>query len=153
MRAGVNSGLSMPRQEAFLVPVDLTNHCAAALDHAVRLARKSNGMLILIHVITDTPRGVPLHLRANFYRELEGEARNHIRELMRKYKLGAKKYRAILLRAPNPAKTIAAQAKKSRVSMIVMGTRGLTGLKRFVLGSVAETTLRYAPCPVLIVKD
>jgi nucleotide-binding universal stress UspA family protein len=35
----------------------------------------------------------------------------------------------------------------------VMGTSGLTGLKHVLLGSVAERTLRFAPCPVLTVKD
>jgi nucleotide-binding universal stress UspA family protein len=36
--------------------------------------------------------------------------------------------------------------------MIIMGSRGLKGLKRLLLGSVAERTLRYARCPVLVVK-
>jgi nucleotide-binding universal stress UspA family protein len=36
--------------------------------------------------------------------------------------------------------------------MIIMGSHGRTGLQRFMLGSVAERTLRYARCPVLIVK-
>jgi nucleotide-binding universal stress UspA family protein len=47
---------------------------------------------------------------------------------------------------------IAAVAKKSRAAMIVMGSHGKTGFQRFMLGSVAERTLRYAHCPVLIVK-
>jgi nucleotide-binding universal stress UspA family protein len=44
------------------------------------------------------------------------------------------------------------QAKKARAAMIIMGSHGRTGLKRLVVGSVAERTLRYARCPVLIVK-
>jgi nucleotide-binding universal stress UspA family protein len=36
--------------------------------------------------------------------------------------------------------------------MIIMASRGLTGLKRLVLGSIAEKTLRYARCPVLVVN-
>ena len=52
----------------------------------------------------------------------------------------------------NSADIIARQAKKLRVAMIVMGSHGRTGLQRLLLGSVAERTLRYTDCPVLIVK-
>jgi nucleotide-binding universal stress UspA family protein len=38
------------------------------------------------------------------------------------------------------------------IDLIVMGTRGLTGLKHVLLGSVAERTIRIAKCPVLTVK-
>lgn len=40
-------------------------------------------------------------------------------------------------------------ARKLPADLIVMGTRGLTGLRHVVLGSVTERTLRHAPCPVL----
>ncbi len=43
-------------------------------------------------------------------------------------------------------------AKDIGADLIVMGTRGLTGIKHVMLGSVAERTVRLAPCPVLTVK-
>jgi nucleotide-binding universal stress UspA family protein len=58
----------------------------------------------------------------------------------------------MVARGTNFADVIAKQAKKLRAAMIVMGSHGRTGLQRFLLGSVAERTLRYADCPVLIVK-
>jgi nucleotide-binding universal stress UspA family protein len=58
----------------------------------------------------------------------------------------------VIVQRGDPARVIANQAKKTRARMIVMGSHGRTGLKRLVLGSVAERTLRYARCPVLIVK-
>jgi nucleotide-binding universal stress UspA family protein len=42
-------------------------------------------------------------------------------------------------------------AKERSVDLIVMGTRGLTGLKHFALGSVADRVVRSAPCPVLTI--
>ena len=43
------------------------------------------------------------------------------------------------------------EAVERGADLIVMGTRGLSGLKRFALGSVAEKVVRTAPCPVLTV--
>jgi nucleotide-binding universal stress UspA family protein len=50
------------------------------------------------------------------------------------------------------ARAIARAAEETRADLIVMGTRGNSGLKHLVLGSVAERTLRRAPCSVLTVK-
>ena len=52
-----------------------------------------------------------------------------------------------------PAEAIGRQAEEIGADLIVMGTRGLTGLKHVLLGSVAERTLRVAPCAVLTVKE
>ena len=50
------------------------------------------------------------------------------------------------------AQAIAHLAEELGVDLVVMGTRGNTGLKHVLLGSVAERTLRHAPCSVLTVK-
>jgi nucleotide-binding universal stress UspA family protein len=56
------------------------------------------------------------------------------------------------LREVPAAPAIAEAAEEIEADLIVMGTRGHTGLKHIVLGSVAERTLRIAPCSVLTVK-
>jgi nucleotide-binding universal stress UspA family protein len=43
-------------------------------------------------------------------------------------------------------------AKEKHVDIIVMGTHGRTGLKRLLMGSIAEDVLRHAECPVFLVK-
>jgi len=50
-----------------------------------------------------------------------------------------------------PHGQIVEEAKKMNVDLIIMGTRGMTGLKRFFLGSVAQKVIGYAPCPVMVV--
>jgi nucleotide-binding universal stress UspA family protein len=47
---------------------------------------------------------------------------------------------------------IAEEAKRVGADLVVVGTRGHTGLKHLLLGSVAERTLRLADCPVLVIK-
>jgi nucleotide-binding universal stress UspA family protein len=55
------------------------------------------------------------------------------------------------LRPGHPVTEIVAMAEELHVDLIVMGTRGRTGLAHLVLGSVAERVTRTAPCPVMTV--
>ena len=52
----------------------------------------------------------------------------------------------------DPAAEIVAYAVREHADAIVMGTHGWTGIKHVVMGSVAETVLRSAPCPVVVVR-
>jgi hypothetical protein len=51
-----------------------------------------------------------------------------------------------------PAAALAQLAADIRADLVVVGTHGRAGLKRFLLGSVAEGVVRLAPCPVLVVR-
>lgn len=57
-----------------------------------------------------------------------------------------------LIRQGDPAHEIVAEAKAREAGLIVVGTRGQTGLQRLILGSVARNVLLHAPCSVLIVR-
>jgi nucleotide-binding universal stress UspA family protein len=61
------------------------------------------------------------------------------------------KIRTVLL-AGSPAATIVGRAAQERSHLIVVGTRGLSDVKGFLLGSVARKVASLAPCPVLVVK-
>src|SRR5574340_907295 len=53
----------------------------------------------------------------------------------------------------DPAETILAQASRTRANLIVVGTEGRRGVQRLLLGSVAESVIRGANCPVLVVRN
>jgi len=142
----------MATTKNILVPIDFSKRSRAALNHAIGLARELRAKLLLVHVITAPATTVPLPLRAQYYSELEREAVRSIESLLRRKKVKTKDYRLIILQGGDAARLITQQAAKSRSSMIVMGSQGRTGLRRLILGSVAEKTIRYARCPVLIVK-
>ncbi len=57
----------------------------------------------------------------------------------------------LLLKDGAPEESIARAAKKHSSDLVVVGTRGLTGFRRLVLGSVASRIIAAAPCPVLAV--
>ena len=60
---------------------------------------------------------------------------------------------AYLVRDGDPAATILAAAAELGCDMIVMGTHGRSGLERLLTGSVAETVMRQARCPVLVLRS
>lgn len=146
----------MAGKPTYLVPVDFSKPSEAAVDDAVRLAREHRAQLLFIHVITAPvilpDEGGGAQFLDDYYRAAEQNGRENMQQLARQKKLKPQSYRFIMIKRGDPAQAIAAQAKKSRAAMIVMGSHGRTGLQRFMLGSVAERTLRYAACPVLIVK-
>jgi len=135
----------------YMVPVDFSKTSTKALRYTRELAKKSRSSSILVlHVITESAVHVPFYLRKNFYDELRQTAEKRIAALLKRNSMNDCK--VTVLQAADPAEAIARQAKKSRISMIVMGSRGRTGLKRLVVGSVAEKILSSVSCPVLIVK-
>lgn len=142
----------MGRLKTYVVPLDFSRCSKSALNYAVQMAEQSRGNLVFLHVIADPARGVPFFLRARYYAELEREAQGSFSKLRLDRRLSKRRCRFVIVRGPNPGRLIVKQAKKSRAAMIIMASHGRTGLKRLVLGSVAERTVRYAECPVLIVK-
>jgi len=142
----------MAASKTYLVPVDFSKGSEIALDQAIKMAHENRGKLLLVHVIS---AAFAFPLEAGFediFDILEKNARESMKKLIQRKRLKPGQYRSVLITGLDAAQVIAVQAKKHRASMIVMGSHGRTGLRRFMLGSVAERTLRYAECPVLIVK-
>lgn len=85
---------------------------------------------------------------------LEGRVAASDKELARKQQevetFGLRAHHRVKVGAP--AATVVAEALEARADLIVMGTRGRTGLSHLILGSVAEAVIRKAPCPVLVVQ-
>ncbi len=136
----------------YLVPVDFSQSSDKAFQHAVKLARENRAHLVALHVVAAELIYPPTGGRFDFYGLMERDARRNFAKLLRRKKAKPGECRLLLARGVNYAEVIAEHARKLRAAMIIMGSRGRTGLQRFLIGSVAERTLRYASCPVLIVK-
>ena len=137
-----------------LVPIDFSDHSSRALDTAVELAKLFDGKLHLIHSYPLPPvmfAPYEVSLPIDLERSVRQAADRQLGECaarVRKAGLVAE----TTATAEAPADAIVACARKVGADLIVMGTHGLTGLKHLLLGSVAERTLRLAPCPVLTLK-
>ncbi|HYT53147.1 MAG TPA: universal stress protein [Verrucomicrobiae bacterium] len=136
----------------FLVPLDFSRGSEKALDHALKLARERSTRVIALHVVPAELIYPPTGGRFDFYGLMQRDARENFRKLAKRKRLRPKDCELALARGADFADIIVRHAKKLRASLIIMGSHGRTGLRRLLLGSVAERTLRYAKCPVLIVK-
>jgi nucleotide-binding universal stress UspA family protein len=143
----------------YVVPVDFSKTSDAALDHAIKLRKENDGKLLLIHALSNSammmagPYEATPQMIVEYEKAQYEEAQSEMEKLVRRKKLEPRSFRSMIVKRGDPARVIANEAKRSRANMIIMGSHGRTGLKRLVLGSVAERTLRYATCPVLIVKN
>ena len=143
--------------KTILVPTDFSPDAAAALETARDLARVFGARLVIVHAyhvdipMMAPPLGGAYTLPAGFYEELEAQATAQVQGLSNEVAGSGVEASGVALSDP-PLRAILSQAEKSSADLIVMGTRGRTGLKHVMVGSVAERVVRWAPCPVLTVK-
>jgi nucleotide-binding universal stress UspA family protein len=142
----------MARGEVFLVPVDFSRGSEKALDYALKMARQQGAKVVSLHVVPTDVIYPQTGTRFDLYGLMAGDARRNFQKLVKRKHLDPKNSTLMLAHGTDLSAIIARHAKKISAAMIVMGSHGRTGLRRFLLGSVAERTLRYADCPVLIVK-
>lgn len=142
--------------ETILVPTDFSDDASAALSAAKDLAKLFGARIVIVHSYhVDVPIVSPIAggyaLPVNFYEDLRAQAVAEVEQLAAK--LAAEGIDATGVALLDPAShAVVEQAEQLPADLIVMGTRGRTGLKHVVLGSVAERVVRTAPCPVLTVK-
>ncbi len=137
-----------------LVPVDFSDHSAAALDLATQIARHFDAKIWLLHCYPIYSSGVSPYsvvTPARYYRDIRSEAERRLRQSQEKIETEGIEAECSVT-PTDPDVSIAQQAVDLGADLIVMGTRGLTGFKHAMLGSVAERTVRLAPCPVLTVR-
>jgi len=141
--------------KTILVPTDFSEHADKAVETAGILAKPLGAQIHLLHVIHVPVQAVTPEmavLPVAFWQDLRKYAERKTSEVQKKVESqGVRCTTEIVEDVPGFA--ITAAAKRANADLIVMGSRGLTGLKHAVLGSVAERTVRTSPCPVLTVKE
>lgn len=145
----------MSRFEKILVPIDFSDHSKAALDTAVEIAPSFGAKIHLLHCYQLQPGAISpygIALPTNYAADLRAAAARQLKEWQEKISTDAVEIEASLS-CDFPSQAIALRAEELGADLIVMGTRGLSGIKHVVLGSVAERTIRTAPCAVLTVNS
>ena len=145
-----------------LVPLDGSNCSFRAAKYAIEAARLQKAQIFCIHVITKIPYGYSLP--GSSIDEYFENAKNQAQGWFNKVTFIATKgwteksdnvadIKAQVFRnVDSVTDAIIDYATKNKIDLIIIGTKGRTGLKRFLMGSVAQGVVQHAHCPVLFVR-
>jgi len=145
--------------DTILVPTDGSDVAKNAVDHAIDLATKYEADIHALYVIDTSAMDITLgaeqvdRIRQGHYSQMPelqkraDDATGYVTDRARKH--GIDVTEAVV--AGQPHRQISAYADDHGVDLIVMGSAGRGGIRRTLLGSVAERTLRSTDLPVLVV--
>jgi nucleotide-binding universal stress UspA family protein len=133
-----------------LIAVDEQPLSVRAAELGAELARALGGEVALIHVHAQAypgDTGIPPQ-------QLIAQAQEDSKRLVAGFRerLSLPPSTLEFVQTGAPAETIARAAAEWRADLIVIGSHGRTGVRRALLGSVAEEVMRNAPCPVLVAR-
>jgi universal stress protein A len=137
-----------------LVPTDFSADADAAFDYALGLARKFDASVHLLHVVED-PLAAGMWSSGVYTAEIAGLQVNLVHDAEARLRRSVPDAAAPVsteVRTGNAAREILKAAQERNADLLVMGTRGRTGIAHIVMGSVAERVVRLALCPVLTLK-
>jgi universal stress protein A len=153
MLAASSAAASPISMKTILVPVDFSECSEKALVYARGMAKQFGARIVLLHVVelSYSYADMAVFDYASIEKDLRVAAETRLRSLAK----GIEKdgtAAAVEIRLGRPAREVAECAKKLGTDLIIISTHGYTGLKHVLLGSTAETIVRHAPCPVLVVR-
>jgi len=137
-----------------LVPIDFSANAQAVLEWGAHLAAEHGSKLVLLHVYhlpVDFQQLEGAYLPPDFWSQVKADAAENLERAAAPLREKGLTVETVV-REGYPATAIEEEAKSLGADLVVIGTRGHTGVKHLLLGSVAERVVQKAPCPVLAVK-
>ena len=143
----VSRNTDHPLISKILLAVDGSETSSKAAENAIDLAERYGADLIALYI-------VPPSIKSSEIFDLAKENGQKIVDEV-KHEASAKKLNVqteVLLDIGSVTKGIVEYAEKNNANLIVLGTRGISGIKRMLLGSTASGVVTYSHCPVIVVK-
>jgi len=142
--------------ENILVPIDFSNNTEKVMETATAMAGKLGAKMHLLFVVGDfgpySGFVIP-HISTDVLaKELHTQAEHKMAAYLDEQKEAGCNCDGEIIHGDDIAQEVAAYAKGKNMDMILMGTHGYKGIEKTFMGSVAEKVLRYASCPVMVVK-
>ncbi|MFY9797605.1 MAG: universal stress protein [Candidatus Nitrosopolaris sp.] len=140
-----------------LIPIDKSEYREKIIAYAIALTKAWGAELTAIHVI-DPGRGVPGGRIKEKEKEREEEAKREAETLVLNAidplidKEGVRIKKEVVEGSDSIAKSIINYARENNFNVIVIGTKGMTAVEEFFLGSVANNVIHHAHCPVFAIR-
>ena len=140
-----------------MVAFDGSADSIKAVEYAKFLAAKFTSPIVVVHVYSPPVMAYAWAMGTPVVDSgLEEAARKGAEEILgngvRLAKEQGARVSGELLEAPSVVQALVEFASNEKVDLVVIGTRGMTGFKKLVMGSVSTGVASHAPCPVLVVR-
>jgi nucleotide-binding universal stress UspA family protein len=140
-----------------LVATDSSEEASLAGEAAADIAQKTNSELHVVHVgplVGYIAAGTPLitNVHDHYQEEVSKVAQNLLDAQVHHIEDAGSEVEQTHLMIGQPDEEIIELAEDIGAGLIVMGSRGLGGIRRGLMGSVSESVVRHAHCPVLVVR-
>jgi nucleotide-binding universal stress UspA family protein len=155
------NGRELSSFNSILVAVDGSPNSMRAAEIAVDLAEKNEASLYVLSVIS-APVFASTGIQGTagsspsaeeFFDKAKKDAEGFVAGIVSKAEAGGLKVRGeIVENVPSVVEAITDYAEEWKIGLIVIGTRGLSGFKKLLLGSVSSELVSHAPCSVLVVR-
>jgi nucleotide-binding universal stress UspA family protein len=145
----------MARIRRILFATDFSPASRRAFETALELSRSQRAALTILNVIPPLVVVPEQYLDAATIMRLDTQARRWSRQHLARLVARAAKGRVkadVLVREGDVSDQIARACRATKADLLVTGTHGRRGVRKFFLGSVAERAVAMAPCPVLTVR-
>jgi nucleotide-binding universal stress UspA family protein len=141
-----------------LLAVDGSDEAKQAAQAATELSRETGSEVHLVYVLPTPAQLIGHHLYSDEIREsliggAERDAETFLKEQAEKVGSDGGKVAETHLRSGDPDKEILRAAEALGVGLIVIGSRGLGAVSRALMGSVSDSVVRHAHCPVFVVRQ
>jgi nucleotide-binding universal stress UspA family protein len=140
-----------------LLATDGSDEAARATVAATELSRETGSEVHVVYVLPTPAQLIGHHLYSDEIREsliggAERDAETFLKEQAKKIGSGGGKVAETHLRSGDPDKEIIRTAEALGVGLIVIGSRGLGAISRALIGSVSDSVVKHAHCPVLVMR-
>ena len=136
--------------QKILVPTDFSEDSLTAVREARRFQQLTQADVVLVHVTEPAFDGLRIHT-GDFHDQMQAAARRQLEALVSTH-FGSATAATTLVKDGRAGDVICELARAMNVDVIIIATHGITAMKHFMLGSVAEKVVRHAPCSVLVVR-